>query len=295
VWNRTAAKAVALADQTQSVAVEKLGDVLALLAAASCTLDVILCTVPPAARLLVPSELLGSAPVVLDAAYLPRTTSLSAQALAAGCPVVRGIEMLVAQGVAQSALWTGKQPPLEKIEEAVMRYYDSVSRDAGSLGVTGAEDGATADSEIRRIDAEIQRMVQMRTLLLQRAVDRSGGAGSASSGDERNGGVQALQASHTPLIDGPVPSAAMRAVLESVDTACAVGRPKASTREKQVAFCGGLGSFAHTAALRLMASSGLVARLVPCSTVQDVFAQVESGRVDGGVVMLESSRAGVDH
>lgn len=115
VWNRTGAKAEALAAEVGATAVPSLADSAALMKSAGCSLDLILCTVPPAAKLTVPEALLQSKPVVLDAAYLPRTTALTAQAEAAGCPSVRGIQMLIAQGIAQSALWTGKQPPSGKI------------------------------------------------------------------------------------------------------------------------------------------------------------------------------------
>jgi pentafunctional AROM polypeptide len=71
-------------------------------------------TLPPAAGWAAPAWLLaprGGAlghPVVLDVAYRPRVTPLLAQAAAAGCATVEGVEMLVAQGLAALALWTGR-------------------------------------------------------------------------------------------------------------------------------------------------------------------------------------------
>lgn len=49
-------------------------------------------------------------PVVFDVAYRPRRTALLEQARAAGCPVIEGAEMLVHQGAAAWALWTGREP-----------------------------------------------------------------------------------------------------------------------------------------------------------------------------------------
>lgn len=115
-------------------------------------------------------------------------------------------------------------------------------------------------------------MVQVRTELLQRAAEASViDTTGASGGGLRAGQLLAAQGDALP---GPVPSSAMRVVLESVDAACAVGRPHASSRTRKIAFCGSVGSFAHAAAIRLNASSGMGARLIPCLTVQDVFAQV---------------------
>jgi hypothetical protein len=44
----------------------------------------------------------------MDVAYRPRDTALLRQASAAGCATIEGIEMLVAQGAAAFALWTGR-------------------------------------------------------------------------------------------------------------------------------------------------------------------------------------------
>ena len=96
----------------------------------------------------VPEPLLDTRPVVLDANYRPRTTLLLAQvgctlrcngrnaatqllalqwrpsflppqAKSHGCPIVEGIEMLIAQGLAQSTLWTGRVPPGRRVAETV--------------------------------------------------------------------------------------------------------------------------------------------------------------------------------
>lgn len=135
VHNRTPAKAAALATRFGGTTVASLDEPIPALAA-------ILCTVPaevraagcggfPPAGLLtlflraeqagfkVPSHLLASHPVVLDAAYGRTETALVAQARAAGCACVEGIDMLLAQGLAQFRLWTGRRPPALCMEAAV--------------------------------------------------------------------------------------------------------------------------------------------------------------------------------
>jgi shikimate dehydrogenase len=56
---------------------------------------------------------------VVDLAYGPEETPLVAAARAAGCEVVDGLEALVRQGAASFRLWTGLEPPLEVMRNAV--------------------------------------------------------------------------------------------------------------------------------------------------------------------------------
>jgi shikimate dehydrogenase len=56
---------------------------------------------------------------VVDLAYGPEQTALIAAARAAGCVVVDGHEALVRQGAASFRLWTGLEPPLEAMRNAV--------------------------------------------------------------------------------------------------------------------------------------------------------------------------------
>ncbi len=58
-------------------------------------------------------------PVVIDMAYGRGPTVLLKTAAAAGCPVVDGREVLVAQGAASFALWTGRAAPLAVMRKAV--------------------------------------------------------------------------------------------------------------------------------------------------------------------------------
>jgi shikimate dehydrogenase len=56
---------------------------------------------------------------VVDLAYGPEETALVAAARAAGCDVVDGLEALVRQGAASFRIWTGLEPPVEAMQNAV--------------------------------------------------------------------------------------------------------------------------------------------------------------------------------
>lgn len=69
---------------------------------------------------LVSQSSLGGYQVVMDIVYAPLKTRLLAEAEAAGCHVVNGLEMLLYQGVAQFELWTGKPAPVDVMRKALM-------------------------------------------------------------------------------------------------------------------------------------------------------------------------------
>jgi shikimate dehydrogenase len=56
---------------------------------------------------------------VVDLAYGPEETALVAAARAEGCVVVDGLEALVRQGAASFRIWTGLEPPVEAMRNAV--------------------------------------------------------------------------------------------------------------------------------------------------------------------------------
>ena len=120
-WNRTQAKAEALAARFGGAAVPSLDDEAAVAAAlagagagecssgsgAAPAFAIVLSTLPPAAAFVPPAWVLASSPVVLDAVYTGETPLLRAAA-AAGCACVTGAEMLVAQGLPAFAAWVGR-------------------------------------------------------------------------------------------------------------------------------------------------------------------------------------------
>ncbi|KNC87071.1 hypothetical protein SARC_00815 [Sphaeroforma arctica JP610] len=100
IYNRSASKAVTLADQFGVTAVTEL-------AAIPASIQCVVSTIPASAEITLPSEVLQSVSIVLDAAYLPRRTALLRQAADAGIATVEGVEMLLEQAFCQFELWNG--------------------------------------------------------------------------------------------------------------------------------------------------------------------------------------------
>jgi 3-dehydroquinate dehydratase / shikimate dehydrogenase len=59
--------------------------------------------------------------VVYDLVYNPRQTRLLADAAAAGCETIGGLDMLVAQAEDQSEWWLGRRPPANLMRDAALR------------------------------------------------------------------------------------------------------------------------------------------------------------------------------
>ena len=58
--------------------------------------------------------------LVYDLVYNPTETLLLKEAATAGCQVIGGMEMLLAQAAAQFKLWTGKDAPLDVMRAAAL-------------------------------------------------------------------------------------------------------------------------------------------------------------------------------
>ena len=56
--------------------------------------------------------------VVYELLYVPAVTRLLADARAAGCTTIGGLEMLVAQAEKQFEIWTGQAPPHGLFQQA---------------------------------------------------------------------------------------------------------------------------------------------------------------------------------
>lgn len=65
-------------------------------------------------------------PVVMDVAYLPKRSSVLEHAKKAGLITLSGIDMLLAQGRAQSRLWTGKLAGYQTLSDVANRFYDAL-------------------------------------------------------------------------------------------------------------------------------------------------------------------------
>ena len=56
--------------------------------------------------------------LVYELLYVPPVTKLMADAAAAGCTTIGGLEMLVAQAEKQFEIWTGQKPPAGLFQKA---------------------------------------------------------------------------------------------------------------------------------------------------------------------------------
>lgn len=115
--NRTPAKAAELAATFGGAVVSSLDDA----ALADLDVAVVISTLPAAAGVTLPEALLARRPVVFDVNYKPYSTPLLEQAVAGGCEVVRGSEMLWEQGAAQLEIWTGRTAPYGVMRDTVLR------------------------------------------------------------------------------------------------------------------------------------------------------------------------------
>ncbi|CAO3673050.1 unnamed protein product [Rhizopus stolonifer] len=121
LWNRTSAKAYdlqkAFEGSIEIHVVESLEEKI--------NPGVIISTVPADSGIELPEHLFGGIKgIICDMAYKPRRTKLLLQAERKGWSCVEGIEVLIAQGIAQFEIWTGKRAPNHKIEEEVLRRYE---------------------------------------------------------------------------------------------------------------------------------------------------------------------------
>jgi pentafunctional AROM polypeptide len=129
-YNRTPAKAQDLADSFGGTVIssldnegqDSLGAFLSEEGAPVSLIRVVISTLPASAGFSLPNWLLESSkPVIFDVNYKPYHTKLLEQAEAAGCPVVRGSEMLWEQGVGQFELWTGRTAPYAVMKAVVLQ------------------------------------------------------------------------------------------------------------------------------------------------------------------------------
>jgi len=68
----------------------------------------------------VPARLHRAGTVVFDMVYDPLETRLLREAKAAGCQIIGGLEMLIAQAVAQFEAWTGLEAPAQTMKSAAL-------------------------------------------------------------------------------------------------------------------------------------------------------------------------------
>eukprot|EP01063_Lacrimia_lanifica_P012514 TRINITY_DN19177_c0_g1_i1.p1 TRINITY_DN19177_c0_g1~~TRINITY_DN19177_c0_g1_i1.p1 ORF type:complete len:1486 (+),score=579.95 TRINITY_DN19177_c0_g1_i1:68-4525(+) len=111
VWNRTAAKAEALAAEFGGTAAVDLSGVAA---------DIVISNIPGNTQdASLPAFPLAASAVVIEMAFAPRKTRLLAQAEAAGATCVEGVAVLIEQALHQFKHWTGLNAPRAAISNAV--------------------------------------------------------------------------------------------------------------------------------------------------------------------------------
>jgi shikimate dehydrogenase len=116
VWNRTPERARQLAEELGASVAEE-GQKADLLV--NCTAVGLHPDDDPFAALPIAAEDLPGFAAVVDLAYGPTETRLTAAARAAGVPTVDGLEVLVRQGALSFERWTGREAPLEAMRAAV--------------------------------------------------------------------------------------------------------------------------------------------------------------------------------
>ena len=92
------------------------------------TWDVLVNATPAGSRPGDPSPMEGvplDGEIVFDLIYAPSETPLIAQARAAGCWTIGGIEMLISQAERQFEIWTGAPPPVDLFRTAASRAVRS--------------------------------------------------------------------------------------------------------------------------------------------------------------------------
>ena len=109
---RTPAHATALAREFTGTAVTSLSPATI----SHTTLRVLICTLPSSVGWTVDAGVIKSGLLVFDTSYLPPETPLMAQAVKANAVVVKGLDMLLEQGLAQFEAWTGRSRDVVRAE-----------------------------------------------------------------------------------------------------------------------------------------------------------------------------------
>ncbi len=160
----------------------------------------------------------------------------------------------------------------------------SQSREASSPAAA-----AEATAELARLRAEIDRIDHaLLELLNQRAeLGRSVGALKERSGMPVYSAARErdLLAGLVRANPGPFPNAAIEPVYREI-----ISATRSLERRLRIAFLGPEGTYSHLAARRHF---GEAAELVPTATIGDVFAAVERGQAELGVVPVENTTEGV--
>ena len=136
-------------------------------------------------------------------------------------------------------------------------------------------------NEIDRIDGEIVRLLNERAGFAQKIGDIKKESNAPIYVPEREKAVKDKLAG---LNEGPLPNEAVQAIYREVISAMI-----ALERPISVAFLGPRDTFSHMAAMKVFGGS---AEYHPLPSFADIFTEVERGRIDYGIVPVESSMGG---
>ena len=123
IANRTLGKAQELAENVRSVG-DANGTGLEELPELTANADIIINTTsvgmhPDTGQTLVTADMMHTGQVIFDIVYSPLETRLLREAKKVGAVTIDGIKMLVLQGAESFRIWTGIEPPVAVIEQAV--------------------------------------------------------------------------------------------------------------------------------------------------------------------------------
>lgn len=124
IANRTQEKAETLAVELgcESVSLDNIAKIPADILINTTTVGM----APDSDRSPVPSKILPHYQVVMDIVYSPLQTTLLKQAMACGCKIIDGLDMLLYQGVEQFRIWTGVEPPPSIMRKALIETMDAM-------------------------------------------------------------------------------------------------------------------------------------------------------------------------
>ncbi len=136
--------------------------------------------------------------------------------------------------------------------------------------------------EIDRIDKELLLLLNRRAKLAQEVgeIKKKKGLPFYVPGREAK-----ILSKLEELNQGPLPAESIRAIFREIISAC-----RALEEPTKVAYLGPPATFTHLAALKHFGSSS---DLHPMDSIDEVFDEVEKGRVDYGVVPIENSIEGI--
>jgi pentafunctional AROM polypeptide len=135
---RTPARAVALAKEFGGLSLERLHrDAVRTAFSQTKRIRAIVNTLPSSVDYSLDDSLYDSAPkpVLYEVTYLQPDTVLSrwGERDDHRCTVIRGVDMLIEQGIAQFALWTGRTSAAHVMRDAVMVHYNTTIRNQPPL------------------------------------------------------------------------------------------------------------------------------------------------------------------